>query len=80
MADIRLGCVHMMLQTAPRSDSISDSKMNWGTCVVLPQPVSPEIIITCRIQNPAIIGKFIFGKLFIYFVVYTDYMSQNHEQ
>jgi len=46
MAEMRLGCVHMILQAAPRTDSISDSKMNCGICVVLPQPVSPEMITT----------------------------------
>ena len=44
IADIRLGCVHIMLQEAPRVASISDSKMNCGICVVLPHPVSPEMI------------------------------------
>lgn len=29
MADILLGCVHMMLQSAPRPELISDSKINW---------------------------------------------------
>lgn len=28
IADIRLGCVHIILQAAPRTESISDSKMN----------------------------------------------------
>uniref|UniRef100_A0A2P2KTD4 ATP-dependent RNA helicase DHX36 isoform X1 n=1 Tax=Rhizophora mucronata TaxID=61149 RepID=A0A2P2KTD4_RHIMU len=28
IAEIRLGCVHIMLQAAPRIDSISDSNMN----------------------------------------------------
>ena len=51
IADIRLGCVHMILQAAPRADSISDSKMNCGICVVLPQPVSPEIITTWKRHN-----------------------------
>jgi len=46
MAEMRLGCVHMILQAAPRTDSISDSKINCGICVVLPQPVSPEMITT----------------------------------
>lgn len=49
MADIRLGWVHIILQTAPRTASISDSKMYWGSCVVLPQPVSPETTMTCKI-------------------------------
>lgn len=48
MAEIRRGCVHIILQAAPRTDSISDSKMNCGICVVFPQPVSPEMITTCR--------------------------------
>lgn len=60
-----------MLQPAPRSDSISDSKMNWGTCVVLPQPVSPDIIITYRIQIPPLQGKYILGKLLILLLQYT---------
>lgn len=51
IADIRLGCVHIILQTAPRTDSTSDSKMNCGICVVLPQPVAPEIITICKIQK-----------------------------
>lgn len=46
IADILLGCVHMMLHAAPRVASISDSNMYWGSCVVLPQPVSPETTMT----------------------------------
>ena len=49
MAEIRLGCVHIILQAAPWTDSISDSKINCGICVVLPQPVSPEMMTTCKI-------------------------------
>lgn len=46
IADILRGCVHIMLQNAPRPDSISDSNMYWGSWVVLPHPVSPDITIT----------------------------------
>lgn len=47
MADILRGWVQIMLQNAPRPDSISDSRMYWGSCVVFPHPVSPEITTTC---------------------------------
>lgn len=46
IAAMRLGCVQIILHTAPRSNSISDSRINCGTCVVFPQPVSPEMIST----------------------------------
>lgn len=48
IADILLGWVHIILHAAPRMESISDSKMNWGICVVFPQPVSPDKITTCK--------------------------------
>lgn len=50
MAEILRGCVHIMLQNAPRPDSISDSNINWGSWVVLPHPVSPEITTTYSIK------------------------------
>jgi len=46
IAAMRLGCVQIILHTAPRNNSISDSRINCGTCVVFPQPVSPEMITT----------------------------------
>lgn len=49
IADILRGCVQIMLQNAPRPDSISDSNTYWGIWVVLPQPVSPDITITYMI-------------------------------
>lgn len=52
MADIRRGWVHIMLQSAPRRLSISSSSMNCGSCVVLPQPVSPEMTRTWYDKNP----------------------------
>lgn len=48
IADILRGCVQIMLQNAPRPDSVSDSSMYWGSWVVLPQPVSPDITMTYR--------------------------------
>lgn len=48
IADILLGWVQIMLHTAPRAASVSDSNMYWGSCVVLPQPVSPETTTTCK--------------------------------
>ena len=39
---MRLGCVHTMFVSAPRFSTMARSKMNWGTCVDLPHPVSPE--------------------------------------
>lgn len=47
IADTRRGWVQIMLQSAPRKRDISSSKMNCGSCVVLPQPVSPETTNTC---------------------------------
>lgn len=46
IAEILRGCVQIILQKAPRPDSISDSNTNWGNWVVLPHPVSPDITIT----------------------------------
>ena len=48
IADIRRGWVQIILHKAPWTDSNSDSKMNWGICVVFPHPVSPEMITTCK--------------------------------
>lgn len=50
MAEILLGCVHMILQAAPRAASVSDSNIYCGSCVVLPQPVSPETTTTYKNQ------------------------------
>ena len=47
VAEIRRGCVQMMLQPSPRPRAIASSKMNCGTCVVLPLPVSPLTTTTC---------------------------------
>lgn len=58
MAEMRLGCVHITLQRAPRTESISDSKMNWGICVVFPQPVSPEMITTCKLWHKKVTTEF----------------------
>jgi hypothetical protein len=41
IAEIRRGCVQMMLVTPPRPASASASSINCGSCVVFPQPVSP---------------------------------------
>ena len=46
-AEIRRGCVQMMLHRAPRPASISLSRMNCGSWVVFPHPVSPLITRTC---------------------------------
>lgn len=46
MALILRGCVHTILQVEPRPRSMWSSRMNWVTCVVLPQPVSPLITVT----------------------------------
>ena len=46
IAEILRGWVHIMLQNAPRPVSISDSNRYWGSCVVLPHPVSPDITTT----------------------------------
>ena len=35
-------CVHTMFVSAPRFSEMARSRMNWGTCVDLPQPVSPD--------------------------------------
>ena len=45
-ADIRRGWVQIMLQSEPRRLFISSSRMNCGSWVVLPQPVSPEMTRT----------------------------------
>lgn len=52
IADILLGWVHIILQAAPLAASISDSKIYCGSCVVFPQPVSPETTITYKTQFP----------------------------
>lgn len=46
IAEILRGWVHIMLQNAPLPVSISDSNRYWGSCVVLPHPVSPDITTT----------------------------------
>lgn len=46
MAATLRGCVQMILQVAPRPRMISSSRINWGTCVVFPHPVSPLTIDT----------------------------------
>ena len=51
MADILRGWVQIMLQNAPRPDSISDSNIYWGSWVVLPHPLSPDITITYQFNN-----------------------------
>lgn len=58
IADIRLGCVQTMLHAAPRFASISFSKINWGSWVVLPQPVSPETTITWKAYKIQVIFMF----------------------
>ena len=46
----RLGCVQMMLATPPASPAKRlSSRINWGTCVVLPHPVIPLITKTWQI-------------------------------
>ena len=45
MAEMRRGCVHTMDASTPAASAASST--NCGTCVVLPQPVSPEITTTC---------------------------------
>ena len=44
MAETRLGCVHSTRHRSPRSHA--SSRMNCGTCVVLPHPVSPTTTVT----------------------------------
>lgn len=51
MADIRRGWVQIMLQSAPWRLSISSSRMNCGSWVVLPQPVSPDMTRTWYRKN-----------------------------
>mmetsp|Transcript_248 Transcript_248/g.925 ORF Transcript_248/g.925 Transcript_248/m.925 type:complete len:294 (-) Transcript_248:333-1214(-) len=46
IAEILLGCVQMMLQWKPLFLPMASSRMNCGTWVVLPHPVSPEITST----------------------------------
>jgi hypothetical protein len=58
IADIRLGWVQIILQLAPRAASISDSSMYCGSCVVLPQPVSPETTTTCSIKKEVLPLKY----------------------
>lgn len=45
-AEIRRGCVHMILQSFLHPVSIAPSRINWGSCVVFPQPLSPETTTT----------------------------------
>lgn len=51
IAEIRRGWVQIMLHVAPRIAFISDSRMYCGICVVLPQPVSPDITTTYSPNN-----------------------------
>mmetsp|Transcript_254 Transcript_254/g.954 ORF Transcript_254/g.954 Transcript_254/m.954 type:complete len:271 (+) Transcript_254:1944-2756(+) len=43
-AAILLGCVHTTKASSPFSSLIRLSRMNWGTWVVFPDPVSPQTI------------------------------------
>ena len=43
-ADIRLGCVHMIVAPLPLPHA--SSMRYWGTCVVLPHPVAPATSTT----------------------------------
>ncbi|MFS7993184.1 hypothetical protein Hanom_Chr12g01091061 [Helianthus anomalus] len=47
----------MILHVAPRRESVSCSKINWGICVVFPQPVSPEMITTYK----SILFKYVYN-------------------
>ena len=44
MAEMRRGCATTTEQASPCS--AASSSTNWGTCVVLPQPVSPSTTTT----------------------------------
>ncbi len=44
MVEMRRGCVVMMLHSPPAA--AASSRRNWGTCVVLPHPVGPQITVT----------------------------------
>ena len=43
---IRRGCVHTTRVAEARPWASARSRTNWGHCVVLPQPVSPETTVT----------------------------------
>ena len=51
IAEIRRGCVHTIY--IGLEDAASSSRIDWGTCVVFPQAVSPEMMITllCRMAS-----------------------------
>mmetsp|Transcript_9152 Transcript_9152/g.22062 ORF Transcript_9152/g.22062 Transcript_9152/m.22062 type:complete len:202 (-) Transcript_9152:595-1200(-) len=59
MALILRGCVQMIPQAAPRPAAISSSRMNCGSCVVLPHPVSPETTTTCDEATAATSSAFL---------------------
>ena len=54
MALMRRGCVHTMFVSAPRFSEMARSRMNWGTCVDLPQPVSPDRTTTGAADTAAV--------------------------
>mmetsp|Transcript_37113 Transcript_37113/g.60472 ORF Transcript_37113/g.60472 Transcript_37113/m.60472 type:complete len:202 (+) Transcript_37113:3743-4348(+) len=64
IALIRLGCVQIILQCSFRDQA--SSKINCGTCVVLPQPVSPLTTTTWLLLTASKICSFIeaAGRLF----------------
>ena len=43
---IRRGCVHTTRVAEARPSASARSRTNWGHCVVLPQPVSPDTTVT----------------------------------
>ena len=58
MADIRRGWVQIILQSAPFPFCISFSRINCGSWVVFPHPVSPETTRTFQKQNLIFIKRF----------------------
>ena len=50
---MRRGCVHTMLQAPPQPCATASSRMNCGTCVLLPHPVHCHVCHAQRVLHSA---------------------------